>query len=115
MDADGTKDGYDIELTQRVADAVNIPVIASGGCGNPEHIYEVLSRTKAEAALAASIFHYGELHRGGSEGLPARAGGAGQMTGAEVQRGGPDTGHRAGRPDQRGPDDGLHQPGGLPT
>jgi cyclase len=60
MDADGTKDGYDIELTASVADAVTIPVIASGGCGNLEHIYEVLSRTKAEAALAASIFHYGQ-------------------------------------------------------
>ena len=61
MDADGTKDGYDLPLTEKVADAVDIPVIASGGCGNAEHIYEVLSRTGAEAALAASIFHYGEL------------------------------------------------------
>ncbi len=61
MDADGTKDGYDIPLTARVADAVKIPVIASGGCGNARHIYEVLTETGAEAALAASIFHYGEL------------------------------------------------------
>jgi cyclase len=61
MDADGTKNGYDIELTGRVADEVNIPVIASGGCGSAEHIYEVLTMTKAEAALAASIFHYNEL------------------------------------------------------
>jgi imidazole glycerol-phosphate synthase subunit HisF len=61
MDADGTKDGYDLELTDAVARNVNIPVIASGGCGNVEHIYEVLTRTKAEAALAASIFHYNEL------------------------------------------------------
>jgi cyclase len=61
MDADGTKDGYDIPLTSRVAEAVDIPVIASGGCGNASHIYEVLSQTKAEAALAASIFHYNEL------------------------------------------------------
>jgi len=61
MDADGTKDGYDLPLTQRVADEVDIPVIASGGCGNAQHIYEVLSSTGAEAALAASIFHYGEL------------------------------------------------------
>ncbi|HSV42745.1 MAG TPA: imidazole glycerol phosphate synthase subunit HisF [Methanomassiliicoccales archaeon] len=61
MDADGTKDGYDIELTAAVADAVTIPVIASGGCGNQEHIHQVLKRTKAEAALAASIFHYGTL------------------------------------------------------
>lgn len=61
MDADGTKDGYDIPLTSKVADAVKIPVIASGGCGNAQHIYEVLTQTGAEAALAASIFHYGEL------------------------------------------------------
>jgi cyclase len=61
MDADGTKDGYDIPLTSKVADAVKIPVIASGGCGNSQHIYEVLTQTGAEAALAASIFHYGEL------------------------------------------------------
>ena len=61
MDADGTKDGYDIPLTSKVADAVRIPVIASGGCGNAQHIYEVLTQTGADAALAASIFHYGEL------------------------------------------------------
>ena len=61
MDTDGTKDGYDIPLTSAVADAVNIPVIASGGCGNARHIFEVLTQTGAEAALAASIFHYGEL------------------------------------------------------
>ncbi len=60
MDADGTKDGYDIAMTNVVADAVNIPVIASGGCGSPKHILDVLQRTKAEAALAASIFHYGQ-------------------------------------------------------
>jgi cyclase len=61
MDADGTKDGYDLELTEAVASSVNIPVIASGGCGSVEHIFEVLTKTKAEAALAASIFHYNEL------------------------------------------------------
>jgi cyclase len=61
MDADGTKQGYDIELTAQVAEAVTIPVIASGGCGNVQHIVEVLQMTKAEAALAASIFHYGQL------------------------------------------------------
>ncbi|NLT37616.1 MAG: imidazole glycerol phosphate synthase subunit HisF [Methanomassiliicoccus sp.] len=59
MDADGTTDGYDIKLTQLVADTVTIPVIASGGCGNPEHIYQVFAETNASAALAASIFHYG--------------------------------------------------------
>jgi cyclase len=58
MDADGTQNGYDIELTAAVADAVNIPVIASGGCGSIEHIYEVFAQTRADAALAASIFHY---------------------------------------------------------
>ena len=60
MDADGVKTGYDIPLTAAVADAVSIPVIASGGCGSKEHIYEVFSQTGASAALAASIFHYGE-------------------------------------------------------
>ena len=60
MDCDGTKDGYDIELTRAVSDAVNIPVIASGGCGNLEHIHEALTSGGASAALAASIFHYRE-------------------------------------------------------
>jgi cyclase len=60
IDADGTKQGYDIELTKKVVEAVNIPVIASGGAGNPEHIYQVLTEGKADAALAASIFHYSE-------------------------------------------------------
>jgi len=60
MDRDGTKDGYDIELTRTVAELVNIPVIASGGVGNLEHIREGLVDGKADAALAASIFHFGE-------------------------------------------------------
>lgn len=60
MDYDGTKAGYDIPLTRAVSEAVNIPVIASGGAGNPEHIYRALTDGKAEAALAASIFHYRE-------------------------------------------------------
>lgn len=60
MDYDGTKNGYDIELTKRVSEAVDIPIIASGGCGNLEHIYEVLTEGKADAALAASIFHFRE-------------------------------------------------------
>lgn len=59
MDCDGTKDGYDLELTSAVASAVSIPVIASGGAGTLEHIYEALSRGGADAALAASIFHFG--------------------------------------------------------
>ncbi|MDH3976351.1 MAG: imidazole glycerol phosphate synthase subunit HisF [Deltaproteobacteria bacterium] len=60
MDCDGTKDGFDIELTRTISDALAIPVIASGGVGNPEHIYDGFQRGKADAALAASIFHYGE-------------------------------------------------------
>ncbi len=60
MDCDGTKDGYDVELTRAVAELVNIPVIASGGVGNLEHIREGLVEGKADAALAASIFHFGE-------------------------------------------------------
>jgi len=60
MDADGTKNGYDLEQTKAVAEAVNIPVIASGGAGNLQHLYEALTIGKADAALAASIFHYGE-------------------------------------------------------
>ncbi len=58
MDSDGTKQGYDIELTRSVAEAVHLPVIASGGAGTLEHLREVLSEGKADAALAASIFHY---------------------------------------------------------
>lgn len=60
MDADGTKDGYDLPLTKAISEAVNIPVIASGGAGNAEHIYDALTKGKADAALAASIFHYEE-------------------------------------------------------
>jgi cyclase len=61
MDADGTKDGYDIELTRAVSDAVGIPVIASGGCGILDHMVEVLGEGNADAVLAASIFHFGEF------------------------------------------------------
>ncbi len=61
MDKDGTKDGYDIELTRAVAEAVSIPVIASGGAGTLEHLYEAFTRGMADAALAASIFHFGEF------------------------------------------------------
>jgi len=60
MDADGTKDGYDIEITRAVAEAVGIPVVASGGAGRPEHLAEAVLDGKADAALAASIFHFGE-------------------------------------------------------
>lgn len=61
MDCDGTKAGYDLELTRAVAEAVSIPVIASGGAGNLEHFKEALTDGKADAALAASLFHYKEL------------------------------------------------------
>jgi len=60
MDADGTKNGFDIEMTAAVSAIVDVPVIASGGCGSPEHIRQVLTDTRADAALAASIFHYRE-------------------------------------------------------
>ena len=60
MDADGTKDGYDIELTRAVSESVNVPVIASGGAGELEHFYKVLTDGKADAVLAASVFHYGK-------------------------------------------------------
>jgi cyclase len=61
MDSDGTRDGYDIELTRAVADAVSIPVIASGGAGRLEHFYEALTDGGASAVLAASLFHFGEF------------------------------------------------------
>lgn len=61
MDCDGTKAGYDIELTRSIAEAVSVPVIASGGAGTKEHFYEALTEGKADAALAASLFHYKEL------------------------------------------------------
>ncbi|WP_035765912.1 imidazole glycerol phosphate synthase subunit HisF [Butyrivibrio sp. NC2002] len=61
MDGDGTKEGYDIKLTRQVSEAVSIPVIASGGAGTKEHFYEALTEGKADAALAASLFHYKEL------------------------------------------------------
>lgn len=60
IDADGTKDGYDLELTRAVAEAVSVPVIASGGAGKPEHLYQVLTEGGADAALIASMVHYGE-------------------------------------------------------
>jgi len=61
MDADGTKAGYDIELTRRIADAVNVPIIASGGAGTMEHFAEALTEGHADAALAASLFHFKEI------------------------------------------------------
>lgn len=61
MDCDGTKNGYDIELTRMISENVSVPVIASGGAGTKEHFYEALTEGKADAALAASLFHYKEL------------------------------------------------------
>ena len=61
MDTDGCKNGFDLPLTKRVAELVNIPVIASGGCGALNHFSDVFEQTGADAALAASLFHYGEL------------------------------------------------------
>lgn len=61
MNADGTKNGYDLPMTQAVAEAVGIPVIASGGCGSLAHFAQVFTQTSADAALAASLFHFGEL------------------------------------------------------
>ena len=60
MDADGTKNGYDLEITRAVTDEVSIPVVASGGAGCPEHLADAILLGGADAALAASIFHYGE-------------------------------------------------------
>lgn len=62
MDRDGTKEGYDLELTRAAAEAVNIPVIASGGAGKMSHFYDVLTKGKADAALAASLFHFGIIN-----------------------------------------------------
>lgn len=62
IDADGTKNGYDIELTKTIADKVKIPVIASGGAGSMEDFFEVFKKTNASAALAASVFHFGEIN-----------------------------------------------------
>ncbi len=61
MDCDGTEDGYDLELTRRISESVRIPVIASGGAGNLNHLYEAFTAGKADACLAASIFHFGEF------------------------------------------------------
>jgi len=60
-DADGTKEGYDLEMTKAVAEAVSIPVTASGGAGKLKHLYDAVVKAKASAVLAASIFHFGEI------------------------------------------------------
>jgi imidazole glycerol-phosphate synthase subunit HisF len=78
MDADGTQNGYDIELTSAISQAVGIPVIASGGAGNLQHMVEVLEKGHADAVLAASIFHFGKhtvgeaKHYFSERGIPVR-------------------------------------------
>jgi cyclase len=78
MDTDGTKEGYDISLTKKISELIDIPVIASGGAGEMEHIKDVFTKAKADAALAASIFHYKEIdimelkHYLKEEGIPVR-------------------------------------------
>jgi imidazole glycerol-phosphate synthase subunit HisF len=74
MDQDGTKDGFDVAFTRSVAEAVNVPVIASGGCGTVGHMAEVLSEGRASAALAASIFHFGEIRIADAKAQLAAAG-----------------------------------------
>jgi imidazole glycerol-phosphate synthase subunit HisF len=78
IDADGTRDGYELKLTRLIADAVTVPVVASGGAGALEHMYDVLAEGHADAALAASIFHYGDFTVGDAKrylaerGIPVR-------------------------------------------
>lgn len=78
IDADGTKAGYDLEITRRVSESVNVPVVASGGAGKLEHLVEVLDQGKADAVLAASIFHFGQYTVGdvkqylATQGVPVR-------------------------------------------
>jgi cyclase len=74
MDADGTKAGYDLPMTRAVSDAVRIPVVASGGAGSPEHVYQALTAGGADAALAASIFHYNEHGIGATKAYLAERG-----------------------------------------
>jgi cyclase len=80
MDRDGTKDGYDLALTRAVAEAVGIPVIASGGAGTLEHLYQGIVEGRADAVLAASMFHYREVTVGevkaylAARGVPVRIG-----------------------------------------
>src|SRR5947209_8359687 len=83
MDADGTKAGYDLPMTRAVAEAVRIPVVASGGAGKPEHLFEALTAGRADAVLAASIFHYNEYSIPATKaflarrGVPVRSGSSG--------------------------------------
>ena len=84
MDRDGTRDGFDLELTRAVADRVPIPVIASGGVGNLEHLYQGVVAGGADAVLAASIFHFGEYTGRPGARLPARARRAGARVASDI-------------------------------
>ena len=84
MDADGTKEGYDMELVRAVSEAVNIPVIASGGAGKLEHMADVLQNAGADAVLAASIFHFGEYTVGEVKAFLAERGVPVRMTGGSM-------------------------------
>ena len=78
MDSDGTQGGYDLELNRAISEAASVPVVASGGAGSPEHLYQVIDKGKADAVLAASIFHFGTYSIGqvkeylGKRGVPVR-------------------------------------------
>ena len=91
MNADGTLDGYDLEMTRAVAEAVDIPVVASGGAGNLQHLADVLTIGKADAALAASIFHFGTYTIGQAKdflkarGIPVRLDPQLELTGPASQ------------------------------
>ena len=74
MDTDGHKDGYDLPLTRMISDAVEVPVIASGGCGHPQHMVDAVVDGHADAVLAASIFHFGEYTIGEAKRYMAAAG-----------------------------------------
>ena len=83
MDADGTRDGYDIEITRAVADSVSIPVVASGGAGSPEHLVDAVLKGKAQAVLAAGIFHFGDCSITEAKKIMARNGIPVRLTGYE--------------------------------
>jgi len=85
MDADGTGEGFDLEMTAAVSEAVDVPVVASGGCGSPEHIRRVLTEAGADAALAASIFHYDAWGIRQTKALPGRTRRAGAAGGGFLE------------------------------
>jgi cyclase len=74
MDRDGTKDGYDLPITKAISEAVSIPVVASGGAGHPQHLVDAILLAKADAVLAASIFHFGQYTIAQAKSLMAQQG-----------------------------------------